>query len=847
MRWRLGGSIALGLLGLSACDDGGDGLNDAAPPPLPDAAPPPAPPPDLTGLYRVRAQRIGGDCPAELRRGPEATRTLMIHPQSTDETVSWRAIAGDRADGGFVATGTGDDGECGPPEETWAMTVSANGRAFNGTLTQAFSGCPAGPCTAQWEARAERAGGRRDTAYATLALDPADVAVLAAETWRDATWWGTAAKDGARIWRMTHDAGVPFLEVEISNGFKSIDPNLAGNDFAISSMARSADRLVVGTWDADAATLAERGLDLPPGDGFGLWARTDDGWTAITTDGFGDPRRTAATALVFDGDDLYVGTRNPGASGQVWRVADQPELLFEAPDCDAVSDLLMHGGALYAALDGCPDGAQVHRVDADGTTSLGTVGAQAAALVGLNETLYALSSDPAGAELRRHVGGAQWVVEGASGFAEVNGRAAGRGLRVHDADLLIFPAGRAAWLSKGGRALRDLTRVAKTEADISIAVPFERRLYLATRGDDALDPTTFADAAPAQLLRADSLLSETGGTTMRTLRDRVFDGARDADKACPRDGVWFNPALEHDQALRVALPPDVAPDDIVRLPAVYVMHPSGPPAEAAAFNAEAERVMHGAASCLYGRPGTIPCMPGEPDGDCLARCLSERVEGADGVALVADLGLDTVTLPVIERIALVFAGFGSGVYADADVAERWRTPDAIGQVEAAIPAVAEFVERCWPLSIRGPEARAVYGFDQGGHAAASAVGAGVFVAGVAHAPQLDRDRLIAAHPAWAAARAIAPDGALAFVVSADTCEARAATCSAAPLCDARAAAGSAGQVIVTAAGGAWAERLPGVVQALLWLDAALAGEASDPPDCGALPDAACAEVPAICE
>ncbi|MGK0360155.1 MAG: hypothetical protein ACI9U2_002467 [Bradymonadia bacterium] len=853
MRSRVGRWIAVGLLSLGACDDGADPV-DGGPPPLPDAAPPPPPPtpPDLTGLYRVRAQRVGGDCP------PSASSAdFMLYAQSTDETVGWRAIAGERTDGGFTATGAGLDDVCGAPAETWSMTVSANGRAFAGALTQVLPGCEGAPCTLEWQARAERAGARAAMDYSQIDLDPADVAVLAAEVWRDATWLGTAARDGGRIWRMTHDAGVPFLDAEIINGFKSIDPNLAGNNFAITSMTRALDRLVVGTWDADAQTLAERGLDLPVGDGFGLWQRDLDadggGWTPITSDGFGDATRTAASALIFHEDALYVGVRSAESGAQILRVDDPFEVVLTVPECQNVTAFVVHDGRLHAAFEGCATGARVDRQGAAGWVNLGPVGEQGLSLVSHEDTLYALASDAEGVELRRHVGGQQWVVEAASGFADPDARVAGRGLRVHDSDLLIFPAGDSAWATKGGRELRDLTRIATAEADISLAVSFERRLYLATRGDDALDPASFADAAPARLLRASSILSETGGATLRTLRDRVLDGARDADKACPRVGHWFNPALEHDQPLRVALPPNVGPEDIVRLPAIYVLHPSGLNADAAAFNTAAEQAMTSAASCLYGRPGTIPCMPNEADRDCLTRCLTERIEGADGAALVADLvgadlGIDDVVLPVIERVALVFAGYGAGVYADAPIDARWQNPVAsIGAFESAIPAVAEYVERCWPLSIRGPDARMTYGFGQGGHAAASAVGAGIFPVGVAHGAQLDRDRLIAEDDAWSTALPIQTGGALAFVVAADACEARASTCSVAPVCQAQSAAGAAGQVILVESNGDWPARLPGVLRALIWMDAALRDEASAAPACDNLPDAACADVPAVCE
>lgn len=833
---------------LMACDDGGSGGTDAGPS-MTDMAPPPPPPPDLTGYYRARLDRVGGDCPADVDPGP----IRMFYARSTDDTVDLEALAGDRVGTGFSLDGAGRPNACGQPAtERWTMSVSAAGKAFAGQMVATQADCSGAPCTAEYTVRAERAGDWAYTEFSTLDLDPNDVAVLGGEVLGNAAVFATAARDGGRIWRLIHDAGVPFLEPIVTDGFRSVAPELAGNNFALTAVARHGARLVVGTWDGSAETLAARGLDLPPGDGFDLWAWDGMQWEALTTDGLGDATREHASALAVFDDALHVGVS--GAAGaSIWRVDDQTAIYTAQAECErGISDMAVFDGRLYAAVTGCPDGVHVIRLDADGWQSASVPGFGetqhlGASLLATETQLFALTQSARGAALFRYVGDRQWVAEAGDGFGETGARIGGRGLRVHDSDLLIFPVegaeGGAAWLTQGGRMLRDLTRFigpAVAPDALSLALSFERRLYLGTRGDDALDPASFAAAPPPQLLRASTLLSEIGSGTLRTARDRAFDAARGADAACHRQARWFNPALEHDQQVEVILPPGVDTEDIVRLPTLYLLHPTG---DAEGFLADATPAFAGLSSCLYGRRATIPCDDAEDNRACLARCLNERIPGADGEALVAHLGLDAgVDLPVIERIALVIARYGAGIYVDAPGEALWTAPDGrLGAWQAAIPAVAAYAERCWPLSIRGPEARYVYGFGEGGLAAAAAVGAGVFPAGVAHAPRYDVERL-ADGALWQGV-ALSPGGPLLSIIDAEIsgCAAQAAACSVADRC-------GPDQSVMQAGGDAdMLARLPAIADALVWLTQIHRGDTAPTNVCADLIAPDCAALPAVCE
>lgn len=848
-RWILS---ALALLG--ACDDGGgDGATDSGP--LGDlAAPPPPPPPDLTGLYRVRVDRTGGDCPAALDPDP----MQLIYATSTDDTAAIGGLTGDRAGEGFALTGAGKPNACDRPvTERWEMQVSAAGKAFAGQVIAEQADCGGAACTVEYTVRAERAGDRAYTEFSTLALDPQDVAVLGGEVLGNATLFITAARDGGRVWRLTHDAGVPFLESVVTEGFKSELPALAGNNFALEAIVRHGDRLVVGTWDASAETLAARGLALPAGDGFDLWAWDGAGWEALTTDGLGAASRERASALAVLGDALFVGVTDSALGAEIWRLDDPPVQVYAAQaGCErAIDDLVVYQDRLYAAVSGCPDGVQIMRLDEDAWTAVSLPGFGAAqhlgaSLLATEEQLFALTRSARGAALFRHVGDRQWAAEAGGGFGETGARTGGRGLRIHDADLLIFPLegaeGGSAWLTKGGRALRDLTRFigpAVAPDALSVAVTFERRLYLGTRGDDPLDPASFASAPAPQLLRARTLLSEIGDGTLRTARDRAFDAARGGDRACHRQALWYNPVIEHDQPIQVILPPNVGPEDIVRLPTIYVLPPTGEPA---GFIAEAAPLFAGLTSCLFGRRATIPCEDAESNRACVARCLGERLPDVDAEALVAHLQLpEAVEIPVIERVALVFAEYGAGIYVDAPTAALHTPPDGrTGAWAAAIPAVAEHVERCWPLAVRGPEARYVYGFGEGGLAAAIATGAGSFGAGVAHAPRFDVDRLASGPDGALWARLAPPDGgAVLAIADAEprTCAAQAATCSVIERC-------TPDRAVLQAGGDADLHaRLPAIADALVWLTAIHRGERAPTNACGDLVGPDCAALPAICE
>lgn len=825
MRWWILVLCAL----CSACDDG-DEPPEVGPPPTPDMALPPPPPPSLTGLFRVRQQRLGGDCPADLAF--PAVHTL--YATSTDTTIEWAGMRGDRQGAGFEAQGASGLDACGQPiGQVWQMQVSANGAAFAGQASWTYAACNDRPaCAIAVESRAERIGGHRAVASSTVELDPSDRAVLSSAVFDDAAWMGTASASGARIWRLTTDGGVPFLAPAISDGFRSVDPALGGNNIGVSAMARVDDRLLVGTWDAPAA-VAEP-LGLPAGDGFDLWAFQADAWTPLTTDGFGDPARARVEAIaVLDGAP-YLAVTHADAGPQVLDAAGALISPADGFECGrAASDLIVHAGALHLAYSGCPDGVRVLRFDGDGWTPLGTgLGAGTAALISDGAVLFALTRGPVA--LHRHVAQAQWVTVATDGLADATARSIGRGLRVHDSDLLVLPVGDTAWVTKGGAPVRDLTRFATAEAPIGHALSFERRLFLST----GVEPIDW-DGPPSVLLRSDTLLTEMGPTTLRTQRDRVLDTARGADAACPRTTHWFNPAIQHDQRVQVELPLGVVADDIVRLPAVYVLHDQDAPDFAA--QAQAMRAM---ASCLYGRRATIPCGD-ESNHDCVLRCLTERLDlerlEIDPTPILTALGADAmVELPIIERVAFVFAGYGAGVYVDAPDAAPWTPPDGRqGAWSAAIPALAEYVERCWELSIRGPEARFGYGFGVGGLAVAARVGS-VFTAGVAHAPRFNTAAL---DPGWQAQPPWSPSGPLAFVLDAQasTCAAQEAVCESATTCADWISADQPGQVIVAGSDASLEARLPAIALALRWLTRRDAP--SDAPDCAAIP--ACA--PSACE
>lgn len=80
-------------------------------------------------------------------------------------------------------------------------------------------------------------------------------------------------------------------------------------------------------------------------------------WEQVNVDGFGDPRTISVTALEVFQDQVYAGTNNPDAGGQVWRWQKDGQWL---PVSDAgfgsgsllpaVVDLVVFQGRLYAGI-----------------------------------------------------------------------------------------------------------------------------------------------------------------------------------------------------------------------------------------------------------------------------------------------------------------------------------------------------------------------------------------------------------------------------------------------------------------------------------------------------------------
>lgn len=748
------------LHALAACDSG-EGSTDAAP--AIDAAPPTAaPPPPLTGRFHLRFERTGGDCPAHLPGAwtaalDESGGTLRFERQGT-------ALVGTRDGDAVEASGVGETqvGGCTVREDTtFTATVRPPGNAFTavGRTTYTPAGvCAFSTCTAEWTGRAARVGGTADGAWSTLDLDPSDTAVEAATEFQNAAWFATASAGGGRLWRLVNDAGVPSVTPQVTEGFRSEYADLAGNNQAIRSLLATPERLYAGTFDAPDGT--------PAGNGFDLWTFDGTTWTALTTDGLGDPARIAVDSLAMLDDVLYLGIRSAGGA-QIWRQnAGFFEQVFPVEGTvDAahaqgprdprhcateVTSLVVHSGRLHAALGGadCTAGAFILRLESPQVPEwtllseggLGDVTRHSATLASDGTELFALGHGQSAAILR-HAGGRHWVTHTTDGLGEPGARGGARSIPPPARGFLFFPfdgeGPGSLWATQGGADPRDFIRIAGGEslADTRLgpAVVFEERLFVGTANP------------PARLLRAATLLAEQGAGTVITAHDRATTAARGAGTACHRSGAFFNPALQADQALRVVLPPGVEAADDVLLPALYVLPPDlkvPPPGADATDDARAPRLAawleaaaatHGPlVACLFGRPTTLGCAAGEGDIDCLHRCLAavptlEEVDGfyrvgpAQGpdaaTALLATLG--TPTLPVIERMALVLVDLGAGYAVDAADEAPWTPvlpardaeaalwPGEIGAYASALRAAVAEVDRCWPRSIR-PSANARY-------------------------------------------------------------------------------------------------------------------------------------------
>lgn len=791
------------LVGLVGCDDAP--AADAGPPVV-DAAPSTAPPPaPLSGLFHLRIEQTGGDCPD----GVLAVGQTVALAEANGQLAFQRrgvAFTGTRTGGTLAATGAGETeaGGCTVREaSTWAGRVQRPGNAFTVEGESTFTpvgACAQAACTAQWVGRAGRVGGVGPSGYRSLALDPSDEAVEAAAEFRGAAWFATASAAGGRLWRLVNDVGVPSLTAAISAGFHSENAALAGNNHAIRSLLATPDALYAGTWDDPAGD--------PPGNGFDLWAFDGMAWTALVTDGVGDPAREAVDALAALDGDLYLGVRNAGGA-EVWRrtAAGAFQAVYPVPGAtDAahgpgpadpracateVTSMVVHEGQLYVALGGadCAAGAFVLRLEDPQVPEwtlvseggLGDARRRTVSLASDGTELFALASGAAVA-LLRHAGGRHWVTVADDGFGDATARQGAHVLGAPARDFLFFPVdgagGGTLWTTTGGAEPRDLMRIAAGDplhpgVGLGPTLAFEERIFIGTVGQ------------PATLLRATTRLAEQGAGTVRTAHDAVDTASRGSGTACHRAGTFFNPVLQADQPLRVVLPPNVAPEDNVLLPAIYLLPPDlgAPGPGEGAGNPVRERLnawLDAAAAthapllgCLAGRPGTIPCQAGEAERACLQRCLVERVptlvedagryavgpamtpEQAD--ALITSLGAP-VALPMTERFALVLVGLGAGYAIDAPAEAPWAPelpgrdddgvlwPGEVGAYASALAAAVEEVDRCWPASVRAdPSARSLLGHGLGAFSALQVLLArdDMFNGAIARNGHFSLDRLIA--------------------------------------------------------------------------------------------------------
>ena len=111
--------------------------------------------------------------------------------------------------------------------------------------------------------------------------------------------------EGVEIWRSTTgDAGDWARVVENGNG----DSN---NGFITDLIE----------FDGEFYAMVQNNAD--PKTGLQIWQSTDgETWTAVVSDGFGDPENyQAGGAAIFNGM-LYVGTRNESSGGEIWRSTD---------------------------------------------------------------------------------------------------------------------------------------------------------------------------------------------------------------------------------------------------------------------------------------------------------------------------------------------------------------------------------------------------------------------------------------------------------------------------------------------------------------------------------------------
>jgi hypothetical protein len=114
---------------------------------------------------------------------------------------------------------------------------------------------------------------------------------------------------GAEVWRTEGAGGPPYTD------WTQVNANGFGE--GATCYATQSVRVVGSTLFAGVS--ASGGCRVYRTQGTGGPPYTD--WTKVNTNGFGDPSNDISWFLETTGSDLYVGTRNTGTGGEVWRTA----------------------------------------------------------------------------------------------------------------------------------------------------------------------------------------------------------------------------------------------------------------------------------------------------------------------------------------------------------------------------------------------------------------------------------------------------------------------------------------------------------------------------------------------